>query len=239
MTLYEARYYTELPNHLNLNYLGAYGGKTSFTINEIINDHPLELFDEIYVEGNKLSLYHNIDISEKKYYTCFHFEENKLILNILFLSNEPQVKILDCHKVNPPNITPKYLFGIKVNAYCYDLTLGSQFVNYTVIFIDLLNHYLKNCTDDEHINLLNGRKYLRFMLHQNDPYSDPYAYGYLRNINTCSEEHQSVLNSCPDNYLPAEMNMLDRGFFLFIDKRKWIDRSQMTQDDILTVIEED
>jgi hypothetical protein len=237
MTSFEARFFCVTDNYI-VWYIGCVGANTNYTAREIVSDqaYPLieQMFDQLFIN---LSLNSCIPFTknEKTQYRVFFdldIESQTLIINLWVGDTEPKCEILSIKKVEPSDNTERK-FTMKVPSYCFDLTRGAEFYsNNPKLFLMLLNRYLNECKQ-EHEELTNGNKYLRFILHRDNIYLPPYVYGHLRDINLCLPDHKKELVSCPKGYLPCEMCGLHKADFIFIKKSKWINKETFTQSDII------
>lgn len=113
-------------------------------------------------------------------------------------------------------------FYLKVPSYAWELVKDFTLIPEEFFISTLIKQYYLDCTNDEKQQLVNKGNYLRFMLFQDCHNSNPYVYGYLRAINVAMPQHQHILNSCPNNMVPVEVNLSTYGLFIFVNKQDLI-----------------
>ena len=143
---------------------------------------------------------------------------------------DTNIKLITTPKDNPPS---NKNFNMKVPVYGWDLPRTIHAVSGSDIALLILIRYFQVCSNEEHEQLLKGGCLWRMMQYQDSPDSNPYAYVYLRPIDQCLPEHQKVFNSCPKDYLPAEITA-QRGHFLWIRRSSW-EKKQVKFEDLLEV----
>lgn len=234
MPIFEARYFCCDDNNI-IWPLGCYGGQTDYNYDEFQSRDGDDLIDELFHDLLSRMDMNSVKLrpDNRSFVVDFNQESHDNTTIYLWIgSRAPEIKITSTEKVTPPN-TDKKCKGIAVPAYCYELSIDSQFhLNNTILSVHLINYYLQNCTPEEHKSLIDGGKYLRFLLHQDDQYRSPYAYGYLRSIDTCLSSHKQVLESCPSDMLPCEVNLFQTGHFIFINKDKWVNKGELIREDV-------
>lgn len=237
MTLFEARFFC-VTNDYTVWYLGRSGRKTNYSEEEIMSDqgYPFieELFDELFfaLSHNQCIPFTKNDRTQYRVFFDYQNESDTLIINLWTGHVEPKCEIISV-KVLEPSENNRRNFVLKVPSYCFDLIKGSElYSDRRKLFLTLLNRYLTECKN-EHQELLDGDRYLRFMLYRDDFPLAPYAYGYLRNIDSCIPDHKIALNNCSKDYLPCEMCTLHKANFIFIKKSKWINKELFTESDII------
>jgi hypothetical protein len=119
------------------------------------------------------------------------------------------------------NVTEKnFLLGVP--SYCWEIPSRQTYMEQTAV--DLLSLYLKNCTDEEHMMLIEKPTYLRFLLYQDTADGNPYVYGYIREIDDCtypSQRQVLTLARTRGDLLPCEISFAKRGFFYDFSVTEW------------------
>lgn len=146
-----------------------------------------------------------------------------------------------CLLVNTPRdpINTSRNFGLTISSYLWDLPKISSIPQASSIDLaktagiyqeqlaaNLIGLFLRDCSEEDHVLLMSGDTFLRFMLHQDEPdnlpHSHPYVHGYVRSISECTyPSHQAALRSCPKDFLPCEICYNDRGFFYKFPLAEW------------------
>lgn len=240
----------ELRIYININNIPHYMGCSGFNseiynmkcLNEVMAT-PFTKLISLFRETIEEILSYNYDytknidinkIDKHPFFEIHHTESHGdlLVMNLL-LARELEIAVTDFQKVNPPN-TDHCRYGVIVPAYYYELSPLAEYANNMDLFVILINKFLSKYDMESDGNIEN--KYIRFILHR-DHYSKPaYGYGYLRDIDTCLPEYQKILSDCPEDYIPGEMNMLDRGFFFFVKKNSWLS-GEVNISDIIKIYE--
>ncbi|AFX92925.1 hypothetical protein CE11_00899 [Megavirus courdo11] len=222
----------ELRIYVNINNTPHYMGCSGFNseiynlkcLNEVMATPFLklislfhEIIEEILSYNSDYTKNININtIAKHPFFEIYHMESHGdlLIMNLL-LARELEIVVIDFRKISPPN-TDHCDSGIIVPAYYYELSPLAEYANNMDLFMILINKFLSKYNIESDGNI--EGKYIRFMLHR-DHYSKPaYGYGYLRDIDTCLPEQKKILSDCPEDNIPGEMCMLDRGFFSLLKK---------------------
>lgn len=132
--------------------------------------------------------------------------------NIEFLNN---CKLVDSNNVKMK--TPTYVWNLPKITNIPSEQLTSN----------LINLFLRNCSEGDHKLLMIGKYYLRFFLYQDTPdtlpNSYPYVHAYIRAINECTfNHHKETLLSISNDELPCEVNYVSRGFFFTFPYKEWL-----------------
>lgn len=145
---------------------------------------------------------------------CIGYKDNWSV-NQHFLQNAKLINTpkdgLTLNKIHSLKV-PTYLWDIKVNNDTYFEQLASN----------LVNLFLRDCHDEDHVRLTDGKSYLRFYLYQDTPISNPYVYAYIRNIDDCQFPSQiEALKATPTNELPCEILNGNMGYFWKFSLDDW------------------
>jgi hypothetical protein len=121
------------------------------------------------------------------------------------------------------------LQGLKIAAYVWDLPKITN-THQEQLTANLVGLFLRDCSNEDHIRLMDKKSYLRFHLYQDGPDTlpqyCPYVYGYIRHIDDCTyQSHKDILYSIPHDKLPCEINISKTGFFYIIASEEWKDKS--------------
>lgn len=112
-------------------------------------------------------------------------------------------------------------FVMKIPCYLWDLPIYEIKYN-EQITVDLINLFLRDCTDYDHQLLFNNNYYLRILIYQDKPDADRYCYGYLRKISDCTfDSHKNALKSISKDRLPCEIVFAKRGYFYHFPILEW------------------
>lgn len=143
----------------------------------------------------------------------------------------PDYKLLNTIKLIGTPIKPlplenkNYNFHLKIPAYLWTFTQNPINTYFEQITSNLINLFIRDCSDEDHKLLLTKEYYLRFLQYQDGPNTSRYAYGYLRKISDCTyTSHKDILKLCPLNMLPCEINTASNGYFYRFPVDEWINK---------------
>jgi hypothetical protein len=233
MTQYEARFYYQSENIIYP--IGRYGGKSDYTKMQIMSDQCGQFINSLYDQLFQSFNFNGIKLKindESKYVIYFNTDYNNNLIIYLWVGDKNPVMSIISSEYNTKALRNNAT-KVSISGWDYKLSHSACFFNKTpTYFIELLNKYRSECSEEDINNFISGNYYLRFMSYQ-DHYSEfPLAIGYLRNINEALPEHKNILLTCPEGQLPCESNALNIGFFVFINKEKWISKDIFTINDI-------
>lgn len=141
----------------------------------------------------------------------------------------PQPEFINRAKlINTPNNTPSvsdFKFHLKVPSYVWVIPKEDD-IYLEQITTNLINLFLRDCSETDHNLLKTKDYYLRFLQYQDGPDTQRYVYGYLRQISNCTySSHMKILRSCPDKYLPCEINTSTKGYFFMFPETEWMNNN--------------
>lgn len=128
-------------------------------------------------------------------------------------------------------------FKLRVKPYCWTLP---KIIKFSCLkqAVSTVNLYCQTCTNQELVDLTKKTSYLRVMSFQDEPNflerSYPYVYVYQRPIQECIPEHKQILDKCPKDCVPGEINMQSRGYFVWI-KMNAVEQRKIGSSDITLV----
>lgn len=121
------------------------------------------------------------------------------------------------------------IHGLTVPAYIWDIPKISHIYQEQLV-VNMIGLFLRDCSQEDHLRLLNKTSYLRFFLYQDEPdfltHSHPYVNAYIRDIDNCTfDSHIKTLKDIPKDKLPCEVNYSTRGFFWQFSLEEWTKKS--------------
>ena len=132
-------------------------------------------------------------------------------------------------------------FKLKVKTYCWRIPKIINF-SYLKQAVSMVQLYCQTCAEQEIESLTYKGVYLRIMSFQDEPNflerSQPYIHVYQRKFEECLPEHRKILETCPKDYVPAEINMQTRGYFVWLKQIAWINRTIGLNDVILVDVKD-
>lgn len=131
-------------------------------------------------------------------------------------------------------------FHQKEPAYCWFYPRNFTFLPEREWIAAVIQNYATECTELEQSRLTESKNpdecvYLRFMMFQDSEEGTPYVYGYLRKISSCTfSSHKKVLQDCPSDCVPVEVNLATCGLFIYLRTDAW-KRKEISGKDIMVV----
>jgi hypothetical protein len=235
MTLYETRFYCGTEDN-KIFFVGRYGGiidiakNNLLTSRDFLNKHYDEFFE--YVTHSPV-----IKFKESEDTVFEHSQtENKEGRQIIFLwtgNRAPKCCNTVMKWVLPTDKTEKKCI-LSVPAWRCDLSLDSLlYIGKPPLFLSILNRFIRQLSEADQKTLLEGGKFLRSIMFQDESWFQPYCYTYFRPIEEVSVEQKQSLKKCPADCLPCEMAEFYKGFFIFIPKSKWIKKESIKEEDLI------
>jgi hypothetical protein len=132
-------------------------------------------------------------------------------------------------------------FHQKEPAYCWIYPRNFSLLAEKEWIPAVIQNYATECTELEQSHLIKRKNpdecvYLRFMMFQDSEEGIPYVYGYLRKISNCTfSSHKEVLQNCPFDCVPVEVNLATYGLFIYLRTDAWKSKKISNKD--ITVVD--
>ena len=121
---------------------------------------------------------------------------------------------LKTQKLSSEEIKSK-TFQIRVPAHCWQVPRGFTLLPGTFLVPHLINLFLQESSADEFKSWTEKKGYLRFLFFQDEKFSAPYVYGYVRLFADCP-----LVEDAPENQLLVEINLNTRGHWVWMSSKK-------------------
>ena len=196
-----------LPDFITQEFIKGYT-KLSKTLQQLLNTKKQEIKSEKQEIKSEKILKHEVK-------NIFPTDTNYLLKSKLIHSITDGV----CHKTK---------FGLKVPAYVWELPDNNN-IYMEQLVSNMISLFLRDCTDEDHTQLLETKSFLKILLYQDGPNTRPYAYAYILNIERCTySSHKNILTTCrmsSENILPCEITLGLRGYFFNFPRTEWINKT--------------